>query len=95
MEIPPLPEHRAHHGRRRAMAAATRNASEMHMVIRMQRARLRKAKKETEGLENWRLEVQARFIRALHELDYVGFIKHTGRKRDHVLRTVLDAPITE
>lgn len=50
---------------------------------------------ETEELENWRLEVQARFIRALHELDYVGFIKHTGRKRDHVLRTVLDAPISE
>ncbi|KAL4067425.1 origin recognition complex subunit 3 N-terminus-domain-containing protein [Scleroderma yunnanense] len=44
--------------------------------------------------ENWRLEVQARFIRALHELDYVGFIKHTGRKRDHVLRTVLDVPMT-
>jgi len=52
-------------------------------------------KQETGGLEIWRLEAQARFIRALHELDYVGFIKHTGRKRDHVLRTVLDAPITE
>ncbi|KIM52561.1 hypothetical protein SCLCIDRAFT_18127 [Scleroderma citrinum Foug A] len=52
-------------------------------------------RQETEELENWRLEVQARFIRALHELDYIGFIKHTGRKRDHVLRTVLDAPISE
>ncbi len=40
--------------------------------------------------ERWRLEVQARFIRALHELDYLGFIKHTGRKADHVLRTVFD-----
>ncbi|KAF8350403.1 origin recognition complex subunit 3 N-terminus-domain-containing protein [Amanita rubescens] len=40
--------------------------------------------------EQWRLEVQARFIRALHELDYLGFIKHTGRKADHVLRTVFD-----
>ena len=48
-----------------------------------------------EELESWRLEVQARFIRALHELDYVGFIKHTGRKRDHVQRTVLDAPISD
>ncbi|KAG6333086.1 hypothetical protein ID866_5999 [Astraeus odoratus] len=48
-----------------------------------------------EQLENWRMEVQARFIRALHELDYVGFIKHTGRKPDHVIRTVLDTPMPE
>ncbi|KAF4579567.1 hypothetical protein EYR40_000253 [Pleurotus pulmonarius] len=40
--------------------------------------------------ENWKLEIQARFMRALHELDYLGFIKHTGRKADHVLRTVFD-----
>ncbi|KAK2466646.1 hypothetical protein APHAL10511_000904 [Amanita phalloides] len=40
--------------------------------------------------EQWRVQVQARFIRALHELDYLGFIKHTGRKADHVLRTVYD-----
>jgi origin recognition complex subunit 3 len=44
---------------------------------------------EEEG-EEWKLEVQARFIRALHELDYLGFVKHTGRKRDHVLRTVFE-----
>lgn len=40
--------------------------------------------------ENWKLEIQARFMRALHELDFLGFIKHTGRKADHVLRTVFD-----
>jgi len=40
--------------------------------------------------ERWKVEVQARFIRALHELDYLGFIKHTGRKADHVLRTLFD-----
>ncbi|KAF8623338.1 hypothetical protein AX15_006414 [Amanita polypyramis BW_CC] len=40
--------------------------------------------------EQWKLQVQVRFIRALHELDYLGFIKHTGRKADHVLRTVFD-----
>ncbi|KAI6130863.1 origin recognition complex subunit 3 N-terminus-domain-containing protein [Pisolithus thermaeus] len=51
------------------------------------------AEEETE--ENWRLEVQARFIRALHELDYVGFIRHTGRRADHVMRTVFDTPISE
>ena len=46
-----------------------------------------------EELEKWRMEVQARFIRALHELDYLGFIKHTGRKADHVLRTVFDVDV--
>lgn len=43
-----------------------------------------------EDEERWKVEVQARFIRALHELDYLGFIKHTGRKADHVLRTLFD-----
>ena len=45
---------------------------------------------DEEAEEKWKLEVRARFIRALHELDYLGFIKHTRRKRDHVLRTVFD-----
>lgn len=45
-----------------------------------------------EDMEKWKLEVQARFIRALHDLDYIGLIKHTGRKADHVMRTVFDAP---
>ncbi|KAF9551722.1 hypothetical protein CPC08DRAFT_823151 [Agrocybe pediades] len=40
--------------------------------------------------EQWNVQVQARFIRAMHELDYLGFIKHTGRKADHLLRTVFD-----
>lgn len=34
--------------------------------------------------------VQARFMRALHELDYMGFVKHGGRKAEHVARTVFD-----
>ncbi|KAI0342415.1 hypothetical protein BDW22DRAFT_1395357 [Trametopsis cervina] len=42
--------------------------------------------------ERWGVEVHARFIRAFHELDYMGFIKHTGRKADHVFRTVYDIP---
>lgn len=45
---------------------------------------------DEEAQEKWKLQVQARFIRALHELDYLGFIKHTRRKKDHVLRTVFD-----
>ncbi|TFY76641.1 hypothetical protein EWM64_g7371 [Hericium alpestre] len=42
--------------------------------------------------EAWKLHVQARFMRALHELDFLGFIKHTGRKADHVMRTTFDVP---
>jgi origin recognition complex subunit 3 len=40
--------------------------------------------------EEWGVEVQARFIRGIHELDFMGFLKHTGRKPDHVTRTVFD-----
>lgn len=42
--------------------------------------------------EKWKLQVQARFMRALHELDFLGFLKHTGRKAEHVLRTIFDTP---
>ena len=52
-------------------------------------------KEAEEELESWRLEVQAQFIHALHKLDYVRFVKHTGRKRDHVQCTVLDAPMSD
>ncbi|KAI0718567.1 hypothetical protein C8T65DRAFT_570595 [Cerioporus squamosus] len=47
---------------------------------------------DEEEEEQWKNEVQARFIRALHELDYMGFVKHTGRKPDHVIRTIYDVP---
>ena len=42
--------------------------------------------------EEWKMHVQARFMRALHTLDLIGLIKHTGRKADHVMRTVFDMP---
>ncbi|KAI0080397.1 hypothetical protein K474DRAFT_1769394 [Panus rudis PR-1116 ss-1] len=42
--------------------------------------------------EKWRVEVQARFIRSLHELDFMGFLKHTNRKVDHVVKTIYDIP---
>jgi origin recognition complex subunit 3 len=49
--------------------------------------------KDAEGdEEEWHTEVQARFIRALQELDYLVFIKYTGRKVDHVIRIVFDYP---
>ncbi|KAH9847296.1 hypothetical protein C2E23DRAFT_849159 [Lenzites betulinus] len=47
---------------------------------------------DEEEEEKWKIEVQARFMRALHELDYMGFVKHTGRKPDHVIRTIYDVP---
>ncbi|TCD68793.1 hypothetical protein EIP91_009807 [Steccherinum ochraceum] len=47
---------------------------------------------DEEAEEQWRIEVQARFTRALHELDFMGFIKHTGRKADHVIKTIYDIP---
>lgn len=50
------------------------------------------AEEDGEDDEKWKIEVQARFMRALQELDYLGFIKHTGRKADHVMRTVYDIP---
>lgn len=43
--------------------------------------------------ETWRKEIQARFLRGLHELDWNGLLRGTGRKRDHVARTLFDPPI--
>lgn len=42
------------------------------------------------GDGRWEMEIQARFIRGVHELDFMGFLKHTGRKPEHVARTVFD-----
>ena len=47
---------------------------------------------DEEEEERWKVEVQARFIRALHQLDFMGFVRHTGRKADHVVRTIYDIP---
>ena len=40
----------------------------------------------------WRREIQARFLRSMHEVEWMGFLKSTGRKKEHVLRTVYDPP---
>lgn len=37
-------------------------------------------------------QVQARFLRAVQELDFLGFVKHTGRRAEHVQKTVFDPP---
>lgn len=41
---------------------------------------------------DWKRELQARFLHSLHELDILGLIKPTGRKRDHVVRIIFDGP---
>jgi len=63
-------------------------------VIESQRRQLSLHGGESSGAdeEEWKMHVQARFMRALHTLDLIGFIKHTGRKADHVMRTVFDMP---
>lgn len=40
----------------------------------------------------WRREIQARFLRGVHELDWNGLLRSTGRKRDHVARTLFEPP---
>lgn len=54
------------------------------------KVKAKQAQPETVDEEKWTIEVQGRFVRAMHELDYLGFIKHTGRKADHLIRTVFD-----
>jgi origin recognition complex subunit 3 len=65
-------------------------------VIESQRSHLTGDGGEDDGQmadeEEWKMHVQARFVRALHTLDLIGLIKHTGRKADHVMRTVYDMP---
>lgn len=40
----------------------------------------------------WEAETKARFLRSYHELEYLGFIRHTRRKAEHVQRTVFEVP---
>lgn len=61
-------------------------------AIESQRSHLSQDGGEGSGAdeEEWKMHVQARFMRALHTLDLIGLIKHTGRKADHVMRTVFE-----
>jgi origin recognition complex subunit 3 len=65
-------------------------------VIESQRSHLARDGSQSNGQtaddEEWKMHVQARFVRALHTLDFIGLVKHTGRKADHVMRTVYDMP---
>lgn len=74
-------------------ANATRTRPRTRTPSPRKRGKMKQPPPETEEvLERWKIEVHARFIRALHELDYLGLIKHTKRKgkADHVLRTLFD-----
>ena len=42
------------------------------------------------GEEEWRRIVLVRFLRSVQELDYMGFIRHGGRKAEHVQKIVFD-----
>lgn len=46
---------------------------------------------EEEEEEGQKMHVQSRFIRALHTPDFVGLVKHTGRKANQVWIEVSDA----
>ncbi|KIJ37051.1 hypothetical protein M422DRAFT_781917 [Sphaerobolus stellatus SS14] len=50
----------------------------------------KKQKKRAEANPDLEHELQARFLRVMHELGFAGFLKHTGRKADHVVKTVFD-----
>jgi origin recognition complex subunit 3 len=77
-------------GQRSRAAKATANAKGNGKG----KGKVKKVEEGDDDDEKWKLGVQARFMRGLHELDYLGFIKHTsrgggGRKGESVLRTVL------
>jgi origin recognition complex subunit 3 len=42
-----------------------------------------------EALEVQR-EYQARFLQSIHELEFLGLIQATGRRKEHVMRTVFE-----
>lgn len=53
------------------------------------KAKQREEKTEEEEEEE-RQRLQARFLRCFHEFDLLGLLKQTGRKQDHVQRTVYE-----
>ena len=74
-------------------ARSAKNGTQTRTSSPRKRGKMKQPVPETEEAhERWKIEVHARFIRALHELDYLGLIKHTKRKAkaDHVLRTLFD-----
>jgi len=76
-------------GKGKAKARATKGA-------KRKRDALSESEPEAEeDDEEWKVQVQTRFMRALHELDQLGFIVHTGRKEEHVQRTVFDMDDSE
>ncbi|KAF8581228.1 hypothetical protein K439DRAFT_249830 [Ramaria rubella] len=68
--------------------------NEMNETMDNQTPTKRKEKRQKktliEGKNLKSSELQARFLRSMHELEFVGFLGRTGRKADHVVKTLLD-----
>ncbi|KAG8912974.1 Ribosome biogenesis protein brx1 [Tulasnella sp. 408] len=47
---------------------------------------------EEEDEEEATKKLEARFLRCFHEFDHLGLLRHSGRKVDHVMRTVYEIP---
>ena len=45
---------------------------------------------DEEGSHDLMQERQARFLHSVHELEYLGLIQTTGRRKEHVMRTVFE-----
>ena len=88
-QSPAGPSRNAARNRRRSLTTESTD-TEMEVEQALEEDEVEDEEDEDKEDEEWRVEVQARFMRALHELDYMGFVKHTGRKADHVMRTVFD-----
>lgn len=50
------------------------------------------ADRDSEEEDGWKTEMHVRFLRGVQELDFMGFVKHTKRKAEHVLKTVYEPP---
>ncbi len=89
--MPTLMEDRGMSGRDRPLLDAPRGKTprsrNKHQLILMTRGK--KAVEEEDP--EWVKEAQARFLYAMHEMEWLGFIRGSGRKTDHVFRTSFDA----
>ena len=59
--------------------------------IESEKPKIKRNQDKDEEDKKWGHEVQARFLRSMHELDLMGFLAGSSRKADHVLRTSFDA----
>ncbi|CAE6477214.1 unnamed protein product [Rhizoctonia solani] len=58
--------------------------------LRTRRRRSAEGEGEGEDMLEIQKEYQARFIQSAHELEFLGLIQTTGRRKEHVMRTVFE-----